>query len=49
LEEELRDLPVLETAAQRFAEILYESFEESTVLVRVFVPCPTVSSQAPTK
>jgi hypothetical protein len=39
VDEELRGLPVLETAAPRFAEILYESFEESTVL-HVFVTVP---------
>lgn len=38
--DELVNLPTLEAAAQRFADILYETFEESAILVRVFVTVP---------
>jgi hypothetical protein len=40
VESELKGLPALETAAQRFADILYDSFEGSIVLARVFVTVP---------
>jgi hypothetical protein len=39
-DEELSPLPTLEEAAQRFCDILYTTFEESTVLVRVFATVP---------
>ena len=39
-EDELSSLGTLEEAAQRFCDILYATFEESTVLVRVFATVP---------
>jgi hypothetical protein len=39
-EDELSSLQTLEEAAQRFCDILYTAFEESTVLVRVFATVP---------
>jgi hypothetical protein len=39
-EEELSPLDSLEAAAQRFCDILYTTFEESAVLVRVFATVP---------
>jgi len=39
-EDELSSLETLEAAAQRFCDILYTTFEESTVLVRVFASVP---------
>lgn len=38
--DELTGMPTLEAAAQRFTEILYDTFPESTVLVRVFATVP---------
>jgi hypothetical protein len=38
--QELSPLPSLEAAAQRFCDILYETFAESVVLVRVFATVP---------
>ena len=37
---ELADVEVLETAAQRFCDVLYDGFAESAVLVRVFATVP---------
>jgi len=39
-DQELLSLESLEEAAQRFCDILYTTFEESTVLVRVFATVP---------
>jgi hypothetical protein len=39
-EEELSSAESLEAAAQRFCDILYETFQESVVLVRVFATVP---------
>jgi hypothetical protein len=39
-DEEVAPLDSLEAAAQRFCDILYTTFEESTVLVRVFATVP---------
>jgi hypothetical protein len=39
-DQELSPLATLEEAAQRFCDILYTTFEESTVLVRVFATVP---------
>jgi hypothetical protein len=39
-DEEIAALDSLEAAAQRFCDILYTTFEESTVLVRVFATVP---------
>ncbi len=39
-DEELAPLDSLEAAAQRFCDMLYTTFEESTVLVRVFATVP---------
>ena len=38
--DEISSLETLEEAAQRFCDILYTTFEESTVLVRVFASVP---------
>jgi hypothetical protein len=40
MDEELSPLESLEAAAQRLCDILYTTFEESTVLVRVFATVP---------
>lgn len=40
MEQELSPLESLEAAAQRFCDILYETFPESTVLARVFATVP---------
>ena len=40
MDEELSPLESLEAAAQRLCDILYTTFEESTILVRVFATVP---------
>jgi hypothetical protein len=40
VEDELGGQPTLEAAAQRFADILFETFEDSLILARVFVTVP---------
>jgi len=48
-DEELAPLDSLEAAAQRFCDILYTTFEEATVLVRVFATVPFAALPHPSR